>query len=82
MIVPAINTQVINLALKGFAPAVGAGLKKRRVLRWEQAAWHKSHGLAVPEGIHLLDSLAYTPEFISEESLFGFLFLVVCRYRF
>jgi hypothetical protein len=60
--VPAIHTQVINLALKGVAPAVGAGRKKRRVLRWEQAAWPKRHGLAVSEGIPLLDILAYTPE--------------------
>jgi transposase len=51
-----------KIALTLFAQAVGAGLAKRVLLVLDQASWHSSQALVVPEGIHLLYLPPYAPE--------------------
>jgi transposase len=62
MLLPVVRTAVMNVALAEFAQAVGAGRHKQIVLVWDNASWHTSGDLVVPDGIHLLPLPASTPE--------------------
>ncbi len=53
-IVPLLNTSVFTRLLADFAQHFGIGKHKRIVLAIDQAAFHTSEDLRVPEGIHLL----------------------------
>ena len=53
---------MFTIALAQFAQAVGAGPAKRILLVLDQAGWHTSKELVVPEGIHLLFFPPYSPE--------------------
>ena len=53
LILPTVNAQVFSLALEHFAREVGAGTRRRILLVLDQAGWHTSKELKVPEGIHL-----------------------------
>jgi len=70
---PEINTEIMNISLREFARSVGAGANKQILLMWDGAGWHKSQGLEVPEGIHLLEMPAYTPELQPAERLWPLL---------
>ncbi len=59
---PPVRADVFTLALAQFAQAVGAGPTKRILLVLDQAGWHTSKELVVPEGIHLLFLPPYSPE--------------------
>jgi hypothetical protein len=52
-ILPSINTVIFNRVLADFAHHVGAGEDKCILLALDQAGWHISQELEVPEGIHL-----------------------------
>jgi transposase len=47
----------------------GVGLSKRIVLALDQAGWHTSPQLQVPEGIHLISMPPYSPELQPAERL-------------
>ena len=66
---PEVNTEVMSIALGEFAKAVGVGPNKRIVLALDQAGWHISKELAIPEGIHLVFLPVYTPELQPAERL-------------
>ncbi len=51
---PYVNTRLFSRVLKDFADHFGVGQTKRIVLPLDQAGWHTSGQLQVPEGIHLL----------------------------
>ena len=53
---------MFSLALAHFAQAVGDSATKRILLVLDQAGWHSSQELVVPEGIHLLFLPPYSPE--------------------
>lgn len=62
LLLPRVNTAAFGLALARFARAAGAGPAKRILLVLDQAGWHTSGDLAVPEGIELVFLPAYSPE--------------------
>ena len=49
--------------------ALGWALNLRVILRLDQARWHTSEQLRVPEGIHLIFLPAYSPELQPAERL-------------
>lgn len=69
LLVPRIATDVFSLALAAFAQAVGVGPDKRIILVVDQAGWHTSRKLVVPEGIELEFLPAYAPELQPAERL-------------
>jgi hypothetical protein len=69
LILPRVNTEVFSLALEEFAKEVGAGTKKRILLVLDQAGWHTSPRLRVPEGIHLEFPPSRSPELQPAERL-------------
>jgi len=68
-ILPYVNTQLFGRVLKDFAQHFGVGKNKRIILPLDQAGWHISQQLEVPEGIHLLPLPPYSPELQPAERL-------------
>lgn len=68
-ILPTVNTELMSLALKEFAHAVGAGPSKRILLVLDRAGWHDANDLEIPEGIELVLLPPYTPELQPAERL-------------
>jgi transposase len=66
------NTAVMSVALEYFAQAVGAGPSKRIVLVLDQAGYHTSPLVQVPEGIHLVFLPPYSPELQPAEHLWHY----------
>ncbi|MBU4234531.1 MAG: transposase [Proteobacteria bacterium] len=54
---------------------------KKIMLIWDQAGWHKSRSLKVPENIILKSLPAYSPEVNPVEKLWQWLKKRVCRNR-
>jgi hypothetical protein len=67
-----VNTAVMSVALASFAATVGAGPTKRIVLVLDQAGYHTSSLLSVPEGLHLLFLPPYSPELQPAEHLWHY----------
>lgn len=57
-----VNVDAMSKVLADFAVQVGAGPKKRVIVVWDGAGWHTSPKLRVPEGIHVVQLPAYSPE--------------------
>ena len=68
-ILPYVNTKLFSRVLKDFAQHFGVGKNKRIILPLDQAVWHMSQKLQVPEGIHLLPLPPYSPELQPAERL-------------
>jgi hypothetical protein len=68
-LLPRVNVRWFNAALAEFARAVGASAKRRIVLVIDNAGWHRSSQVVVPEGIHLLFLPPYSPELQPAERL-------------
>lgn len=62
LLAPRIATDVYSQVLAAFAQAQGLGPTKHIVLVVDQAGWHRSRALVVPEGLHLVFLPAYAPE--------------------
>jgi transposase len=62
LILPTMRADVFTIALAQFAQAVGAGPDKHILLVLDQAGWHTSKELVVPEGIPLLFLPSHSPE--------------------
>jgi transposase len=62
LILPRVRTDVMNLVLAEFARLSGAGRDKQIVLVWDNAGWHTSKELRLPEGMHVVALPAHTPE--------------------
>ena len=69
LLLPRVTKEWFALALAHFARAVGAGRGKQVLLVLDQAGWHTSGGVAVPEGLHLVFLPAYGPELQPAERL-------------
>ena len=67
-----LNTAVMSVALEYFARAVGAGPRKRIVLVLDQAGYHTSPLVQVPEGLHLVFLPPYSPELQPAEHLWHY----------
>ncbi len=69
LLIPTVNTQAFSLALAAFAEEQGVGPNKHIVLVMDQAGWHKSAALTVPQGLHLLFLPSHSPELQPAERL-------------
>jgi transposase len=70
-LLPRVNTNAFNLSLEHFAQSVGAGEKKIILLIVDNAGWHTSDKLVLPEGIYLEFLPAYSPELQPAERLWS-----------
>lgn len=68
-LLPYVNTELFNRVLKDFAEHFNLGANKRVILPLDQAGWHTTEKLEVPEGIHLLHLPPYSPELQPAERL-------------
>jgi transposase len=72
-ILPYVNTELFARVLADFAEAFEVGHHKRIVLVLDQAGWHISQKLKIPEGIHLLPLPSHSPELQPAERLWSIL---------
>jgi transposase len=75
---PWVNTEMMNLYLAEMAAAFP---DKEIMLIWDQAGWHKSNSLKVPDNIVLKSLPPYSPELNPVEKLWQWLKKHVCRNR-
>lgn len=68
-LLPYVNTKLFEKVLEDFANHFEVGKSKRVILPLDQASWHITDKLKVPEGIHLLPLPAYSPELQPAERL-------------
>jgi transposase len=66
---PYVRTDFFSEVLKDFAEHFCVGKSKQIVLPLDQAGWHISQNLEVPEGIHLVRMSPYSPELQPAERL-------------
>ncbi len=69
LILPTVNKDLFSMALHEFAKEVGAGKDKRILLVVDQAGWHTSGELEIPEGLHLEFLPTGSPELQPAERL-------------
>lgn len=69
LLMPTVSTVAFSLALEAFAQEQGAGPTKHLLLVLDQAGWHKSAELVIPEGLHLLFLPSHSPELQPAERL-------------
>ena len=69
LILPTVSIEAMTLALWEFARDVGAGPSKQVVLVLDQAGWHMSRKVRLPEGLSLVPRPAKTPELQPAERL-------------
>lgn len=65
----AVSIELFEAELAAFAREIGAGPRKQIVLVLDQAGWHTSLRLRVPEHVHLLFLPPYSPELQPAEHL-------------
>jgi transposase len=71
MLSPYISTEIVNVYLKQFARELATNV--HAVLIWDQAGFHKSKELVVPENITIIELPAYSPELNPVENLWQYL---------
>ena len=71
LLLPSVRTELYNLALAAFAHAVGAGPGRQVLLLIDQAGWHLSHDVRVPDGLHLVPLPPSSPELQPAERLWA-----------
>jgi transposase len=69
LLLPRVSAEIFSLALELFAREVGASTKKRILLVLDQAGWHTSPKVRIPEGIHLEFLPPRSPELQPAERL-------------
>ncbi len=72
-LLPLVDTDAMGQVLAAFAAEAGAGPTKRVVLVVDNAGWHTSPRLALPDGLHLAFLPPYTPELQPAERLWPLL---------
>jgi transposase len=70
LIMPNLQAVSVEIFLREFAASQGINKDKRAMLLWDGAPAHRAH-LKVPEGIDLVQVLAYTPELNPSERLWA-----------
>jgi len=68
-LIPRVNTAWLNLVYKTFAVDVGISASKKVLLVEDNAGWHRSDKVQVPEGINILYLPPYSPELQPAERL-------------
>jgi transposase len=69
LLMPTVKTAAFSLALCAFAQEQGVGPNKHVLMVTDQAGWHKSAELAIPQGLHLLFLPSHSPELQPAERL-------------
>ena len=69
LLLPRVSVAAYTLALAEFARAIGAGPEKQVILVLDQAGWHRSDQVVIPEGLHLVFLPPYSPELQPAEHL-------------
>ena len=69
LLMPTVNVQACSLALAAFAQEQEVGPNNHLLLVMDQAGWHKSGDLVIPEGGHLLFLPSHSPELQPAERL-------------
>ena len=68
-ILPKVNLELFNLILEDFAREFKVGKDKHIILTIDQAGWHTSPQVRVPEGLHLEFMPSHSPELQPAERL-------------
>jgi transposase len=71
LIMPELNTAVVNLFLEQFGRELPAGV--HAVLIWDGAGFHTGSGLVVPDNVSLIQLPPYSPELNPVENLWHYL---------
>jgi transposase len=71
LIMPELNTAVVNLFLEEFSRQLAPGV--HAVLLWDNASYHVAKGLVVPPNVSLIGLLPYSPELNPVENLWHYL---------
>jgi hypothetical protein len=71
VLLPAVAAYVWSVVLAEFATALGAGPTKRIILVIDQAGWHISDEVEVPDGLHIVYLPPYSPELQPAERLWS-----------
>jgi transposase len=71
LLMPELNTEVINLFLEQFSRELPAGV--HAVLIWDGAGWHTGGDLVVPSNVSLILLPPYSPELNPVENLWHYL---------
>ena len=62
LILPTVNTKIMSIALKEFSQFIDPKKEKIIILLIDNAGWHKSKELEVPENIRIFPLPPYSPE--------------------
>lgn len=68
-VLPTVNVASCNDVLGRFAKQREAGPTKQVVVVWDQAGWHKSAQIVLPEHVHVVFLPTYSPELQPAERL-------------
>jgi hypothetical protein len=68
-----VNIAMMRAMLESFATLTGASARKRIVLVVDQAGWHTSPKLIVPEGVHIVYLPSHTPELQPTERIWPYM---------
>lgn len=68
-----VNIAMMTAMLECFARLSGAGADKRIVLVVDQAGWHTSPKLGIPEGVHMVYLPSHTPELQPTERIWPYM---------
>ena len=71
LIMPELNTEVLNLFLEQFSRGLPAGV--HAVLLWDGAGYHTSEDLKIPKNVSLIQLVPYSPELNPVENLWHYL---------
>lgn len=71
LLLPTVAGYVWSRVLAEFAAALGAGSSKQIILVIDQAGWHLSQEVVVPDGVHLVFLPPYSPELQPAERLWS-----------
>lgn len=71
LLLPSVAVSLWNAVLAEFAAAVGASSSKRIILVIDQAGWHISDKVELPDGLHVVFLPPYSPELQSAERLWS-----------
>ena len=69
LILPTVSVEVFSQALAELARFLVVGPEKHLILVLDQAGWHTSGKVEIPEGMHILFQPAYAPEVQPAERL-------------
>jgi len=62
LIMPTVNTILMNMALKEFSEFIDPANEKKVLLLMDNAGWHRSKELEIPENIQICPLPPYSPE--------------------